>query len=64
VSRIHCELVRRDGELRLVVRSRFGTFVNEKRVSGEVSLQPADVIRIGSPGEQLQVICVERADGP
>jgi hypothetical protein len=64
VSRIHCELVRRDGELRLVDRSRFGTFVNEKRVSGEVSLQPADVIRIGSPGEQLQVICVERADGP
>ena len=37
VSRAHCELVRRDGELKLVDMSRFGTFVNEKRVSGEVA---------------------------
>lgn len=63
VSRAHCELVRRDGELKLVDNSRFGTFVNEKRISGEVSLQPADVIRIGSPGEQLQVIRMEAASG-
>lgn len=61
VSRAHCELVRRDGELKLVDKSRFGTFVNEKRISGEISLQPADVIRIGSPGEQLQVIRMEEA---
>lgn len=63
VSRTHCELVRRDGELKLVDNSRYGTFVNEKRVSGEVALQPADVIRIGTPGEQLQVIRMEAADG-
>lgn len=63
VSRAHCELVRRDGELKLVDMSRFGTFVNEKRVSGEIALQPADIIRIGSPGEQLQVICMESAHG-
>ncbi|HSG65485.1 MAG TPA: FHA domain-containing protein [Gammaproteobacteria bacterium] len=63
VSRAHCELVRRDGELRLVDLSRFGTFVNEKRISGEVALQAADVIRIGSPGEQLQVIQLEHAHG-
>jgi len=63
VSRAHCELVRRDGQLKLIDMSRFGTFVNEKRVSGEVALRPADVIRIGSPGEQLQVICVEQDSG-
>ncbi len=63
VSRSHCELVRRDGELRLTDRSRFGTFVNEKRVSGETVLRPADIIRVGSPGEELQVIAVEVHDG-
>jgi hypothetical protein len=63
VSRAHCELVKRDGELKLVDKSRFGTFVNEKRISGEIALQPADVIRIGSPGEQLQVIRMEAASG-
>ena len=63
VSRSHCEVVRRDGVLRLTDLSRFGTFVNEKRVSGEVALHPADVIRIGSPGEELQVIALEERDG-
>jgi len=63
VSRAHCELVRRDGELKLIDMSRFGTFVNEKRISGETVLRPADVIRIGSPGEQLHVICVEQDHG-
>ena len=64
VSRAHCEVVRRDGELRLKDSSRFGTFVNEKRVRGETVLRPADVIRVGSPGEELQVISVEARDGP
>ncbi len=64
VSRSHCEVVRRDGEMRLKDRSRFGTFVNEKRVRGETVLLPADIIRVGSPGEELQVIAVETQDGP
>lgn len=64
VSRSHCELVRRDGELRLKDNSRFGTFVNEKRVSGEAVLHPADIIRVGSPGEELQAIMIEAHDGP
>ena len=64
VSRSHCEVVRRDGELCLKDSSRFGTFVNEKRVLGETVLRPADVIRVGSPGEELHVIVVEAHDGP
>src|SRR5690606_9039285 len=58
LSRQHCELVLRDGELKLRDTSRYGTFVNEKRVAGETVVRPADVIRIGSPGIELQVIRV------
>lgn len=63
VSREHCELVLRDGELRLRDLSRYGTFVNEKRVSGETALERADVIRIGSPGAELTAVNMEPADG-
>jgi hypothetical protein len=59
VSRAHCELVLRDGELRLQDLSRYGTFVNEKRISGETTLRRADVIRIGSPGAELQVVSMD-----
>ena len=59
VSRAHCELIVRDGELKLVDLSRYGTFVNEKKVAGETTLQRADVIRIGSPGAELHVVSME-----
>jgi len=59
VSSSHCEIVVRDGELKLHDLSRHGTFVNEKRVAGEVTLQPADIIRIGSPGAELTAVIVE-----
>jgi hypothetical protein len=61
VSRAHCELVVRDGELKLIDLSRYGTFVNEKKVAGETTLQRADVIRIGSPGAELHVVSMEPA---
>lgn len=63
VSRVHCELAMRDGELKLLDLSRYGTFVNEKRVSGEAVLRRADVIRIGSPGAEFQVVSMEGARG-
>jgi hypothetical protein len=63
VSRAHCELVMRDGELRVVDSSRFGTFVNEKPISGETTLRRADVIRVGSPGAELTVVSMEPAHG-
>ncbi len=63
VSRSHCEFVRRDGELKLKDLSQYGTFVNEKRVSGDLTIQPADIIRIGSPGEELQAIVMEDGSG-
>jgi hypothetical protein len=62
VSRAHCEIVLRDGELKLNDLSRYGTFVNEKKIAGETTLLPADVIRIGSPGAELQVVSLEPAE--
>lgn len=61
VSRSHCELIMRDGELKLRDLSSYGTFVNERRVAGEATLEPADVIRIGSPGAELTVVTMETA---
>ncbi len=58
ISRLHCELVLRDGVLRVKDLSRYGTFVNEKPVNGDTALNPGDVIRVGSPGVELLVIGV------
>jgi hypothetical protein len=62
VSRLHCEVILRDGELKLRDLSSFGTFVNERKVTGETALKRADVIRIGSPGAELTVVDVEGAE--
>jgi hypothetical protein len=59
VSRAHCELALRDGELWLRDLSRHGTFVNERKVAGETTLNRADVIRVGSPGAELEVVSLE-----
>jgi len=59
VSRHHCEVVLRDGELKLRDLSTFGTFVNDSKAAGETTLQRADVIRIGSPGAELHVVGLE-----
>jgi len=62
VSRVHAEVALRDGELKLRDLSRYGTYVNEKKVAGEVVLQPGDVVRVGSPGIELRAVVVEAAE--
>ena len=62
VSRVHAEVTLRDGELKLRDLSRYGTYVNEKKVAGEVVLQPGDVVRVGSPGIELRAVVVEAAE--
>jgi hypothetical protein len=62
VSRAHCEVVLRDGELKLRDLSRYGTFVNERKVAGEAALQAGDVVRVGSPGVELRAVIVEAAE--
>jgi hypothetical protein len=59
VSRLHCEVVLRDVELKLRDLSSFGTFVNERKIAVEAVLKRADVIRVGSPGAELHVVSLE-----
>ena len=59
ISRSHCEVAVRHGEVVVRDLSSYGTYVNERRVSGEEILHPADVIRVGSPGAELTLVKVE-----
>tara|TARA_R110002095_G_scaffold34106_2_gene32613 strand:- start:1369 stop:1956 length:588 start_codon:yes stop_codon:yes gene_type:complete len=48
VSRQHCELLIRDGELSVVdLNSRNGTCVNDLRIQAETPLHPGDQLRVG-----------------
>ena len=50
VSRYHCEIMQHDdGSFSIVdIDSLNGTFVNGRRIYGEVALNPSDVVRIGN----------------
>lgn len=55
-SRVHCRIVARDGRVSLYdAGSRWGTFVNDHRVS-EVDLTPGDRIRIGDTVLRLECL--------
>ena len=47
------------GEIVLDDMSAQGTFVDEKRVNGSIVLKLGQIIRVGTPGEQLQVIALD-----
>jgi hypothetical protein len=56
VSPKHCTVERRAGEFVLKDISDEGTFVDEQRVNGNITLKLGQAIRVGTPGEQLQII--------
>jgi len=56
VSRRHCTLQRKNGRCVLEDHSRYGTFLNGHRIDGSTVLQVGDVIRVGSPGYEFQLI--------
>ena len=62
VSRVHAEIQLRDGEIWLRDLSRYGTYVNEKKVAGEAVLHPGDVVRVGSPGIEVRAVIVEASE--
>jgi hypothetical protein len=56
----HFKIALLGGEIVLHDMSAQGTFVDEKPVNGSIALKLGQIIRVGTPGEQLQVIaCVE-----
>jgi pSer/pThr/pTyr-binding forkhead associated (FHA) protein len=48
--------VRRNGEVVVEDHSRYGTFVNDRRVSEEATLKAGDVLRIGTPGSEYLLL--------
>lgn len=56
VSRQHCSILMQNGQCVLNDQSRYGTFLNGHRIDGSAVLQCGDVIRLGTPGFELQLI--------
>jgi FHA domain len=60
VSRKHCTVRLRGNDIVLHDHSTYGTFVNEKPVEDKSILSLGQVIRVGTPGEELKLIaCVD-----
>ncbi len=62
VSRRHCSIQRRGEEAILTDHSTYGTFVDGEQVSGTALLRLGQVIRVGTPGEELQLITSVETD--
>ena len=61
VSKRHCSLQFQGDNVILTDHSAYGTFVDEVRVTKTVILKLGQIIRVGTPGEELQLIaCVGR----
>jgi predicted component of type VI protein secretion system len=58
ISRMHCSLRASASGVELVDHSRFGTWLNGRRVAGRASLAAGDRIRVGDPGVELALIAV------
>jgi hypothetical protein len=63
VSRNHCTIYIKENGVWLEDQSTYGTFVNGEKVRGRVLLNLGDKIRIGTPGEELQLITLVASDG-
>lgn len=63
ISRRHCSLLRKNGQCVLEDHSRYGTFLNGHRIDGSTVLQVGDVLRVGSPGFEFQLITTDDTDG-
>lgn len=63
LSKAHCTVVRRDGQAVVEDHSTYGTYVNDERVAGRVALRVGDVLRLGAPGVQLELIRVLHEHG-
>lgn len=60
ISRMHCTLRRVDGQLLVEDHSRYGSFLNGRRVEDKAVLRAGDRLRLGTPGIEVQLIEVER----
>ena len=56
VSRRHCQVLVRGDDVVVEDHSRFGTFVNDRRISSVATLRAGDVLRVGAPGTTLLLV--------
>lgn len=56
VSRRHCQVFLRGDEVLVEDHSRFGTFVNDHRISSVATLRAGDLLRVGAPGSTLLLV--------
>jgi hypothetical protein len=62
VSRKHCSVQLRGNDIVLNDHSTYGTFVNEKPVDKQTVLLLGQIIRVGTPGEELKLIACVNTD--
>ena len=62
VSRKHCSLHLRGKKVVLTDHSTYGTFVDDVKISGTVVLRLGQIVRVGTPGETLQLIASTEND--
>ena len=63
VSRSHCTIYARNGNVVVEDHSRYGTFLNDQRVEGKATLAVGDRLRLGTPGIELRLIQVVSSNG-
>lgn len=59
LSREHCQLLLAGGEAVVEDLSTYGTWLNGERVRRRARLRVGDVLRLGMPGVELQLVAVE-----
>ena len=60
ISRYHCRMYGVDGQVVVEDHSKFGTFVNDKRIHERAVLKKGDRLKLGAPGIELHLIEVAR----
>lgn len=56
VSRYHCSIYRANGRVIIEDHSKFGSFLNGRRVQERAPLAAGDILRLGTPGIEVQLI--------
>jgi hypothetical protein len=59
VSRRHCSLILDAGQPFILDHSRFGSFLNEERVTTRAPIRVGDRLRLGNPGVELTFVRME-----
>ncbi len=63
ISRSHCSVYRSGARVLVEDHSAHGSFLNGQRVDGSAELSTGDLLRLGIPGIELQLIKVLSDDG-